>query len=873
VKQRPPSCLSAALAFASGLAAIACGCGGSPSGGPPAPPPPTGHVIEIDIDDHGLAGLWMANAPHLKGLIADGTLAFSRVDIPTHSNQNNMTLVTGQYPDGHNVPSNGWLSRTAGFAAPLTLGGEAVGDYVRYGTNPLRTRGDSVYTAVHAAGGRSAYVGELPPFDVGADDVHLSIVGTSFASMTVTPEIAQSLLVQLLSYPTSVAGAYHYDGPPAAGESQLHFTLRDAAAYVRSLGAGQPLPAYMFVWDFIALDDDPTSAYGADGPALAAIIDDYDDGLGQLLSALADTGHDIGPTGDTNILFTLDHGKVDTHNQVALGTRGSDGRVAADGQLAALVSAQGGALGLTTQSYALLNEDGDALIYARVPGAGTAAGAAAQADTAHNLVALIQGGALVGVDTTRTMTADGYLGTRRFHDVRASSPNQADVVVFPQDDWTLNQVDPDNSAPGPFQQHTQNPYGRHGGFSADELYVPLIMAGPAFKRGVLLPHPVEHADVAPTALATLQAADGTPVRLRTAARGPIHAALAGDPGETIALPSPPDGARALVLAGSGFAGAPSSPTAPARPASVVVVDVAGLYEDELFGDDATAAAAGAFRALAAGGTRFEDCWTRSRDWPVTEYQMLTGGYPVSPWVAAAEDDPAQTFAPGAGLLAMPPPHGFVADQGALAAWRQPSVFPGGSLFDAAHAQGLATALVGASDFHAMHTGTAAIDSVLAPDGAGVADQLAALSAANQPFLAVVALGAERTADRHAAAALNELQALGAAVTDLVARAPGALFVVTSRGATTIADAAPDFYGPGSSRHVPLFLFGPGVRAGVVTGQPAAPADLPATILFALGAAAATDVALGTYAAGAPQNGVPQPTPAAATEGHALLRAF
>ena len=35
--------------------------------------------------------------------------------------------------------------------------------------------------------------------------------------------------------------------------------------------------------------------------------------------------------------------------------------------------------------------------------------------------------------------------------------------------------------------------------------------------------------------------------------------------------------------------------------------------------------------------------------------MLAGGYPVAPFVAAAEDDPTQTFPPGAGLLAMPPP--------------------------------------------------------------------------------------------------------------------------------------------------------------------------------------------------------------------------
>ena len=73
--------------------------------------------------------------------------------------------------------------------------------------------------------------------------------------------------------------------------------------------------------------------------------------------------------------------------------------------------------------------------------------------------------------------------------------------------------------------------------------------------------------------------------------------------------------------------------------------------------------------------------------------------------------------------------------------------------------------------------------------------------------------------------------------------------------------------------MPLILVGPNVRAGVVTGQPVLPANLPATILYALGAPTATDFALGTWAMGAPSGGVPQPTPSAATEGHTLLRAF
>jgi arylsulfatase A-like enzyme len=850
----------AACVAALSLAALALGCGGSS-----APAGPSSHVIEIDIDDHGLAGLWMANAPNIKGLIARGTLAFTHVVVPTHSNQNNMSLLTGQYPDGDDVPANDWLGRDNGFVSPVMVGGELdVGDYAEWDKNPLRVRGDSVYTATHAAGGRSAYVGELPPFEAGADDVHLSILGTMFetplGTLTVDETTAKNLLDNDLGYPSNVTNSYSYDGPPESGETQTQFTLRDAADYVRN----HPMPAFMFVWDFVALDDDPTSMYGADGPQIAQIIEDYDGGLGELLAALTDKNL----LDSTNILFTLDHGKVDTHNQVVLGTQGGAN---ADGQMAALVTSEGGAMGLDTSSYALLNEDGDAQIYATVPGAGTAAGAAAQADVTHKLLALVQSGGITGLDTTRTLTADGALGTRSFHDFRATSPNQADIVVFPKDDWTLNQVDPTNTTPGPFQEHTQYPYGRHGGFSADELYVPLIMAGPAFKSGVMLPHPVLHPEVAPTALASLGKVGGKSVALRTAARGAIQAALAGDPGETIAVPADPTTARDLVLTGSGFEGTPPAPTATAT--NVIVLDVAGLYDDELFADDVTATAAAGFRTLAASGTRFEDCWSSNRDWPVTEYQMLAGGYPVAPFMAAAEDDPTVTFPPGQGLLAMPPPANRIADPSGYAAWRAAAVFAGGSLFDAVAARGLTTAFIGTDDFHLLHVNPPAMTAVAAATGQ-LGAQLGALAAANPGgLLAVVALGGPRTADRHSSQAQSELQALAAAAEDAAQGVPGALVIITSRGATTIDDPGSDFYGPGSSRHVPLILIGPGVRAGIVTGQPATPADLPATILYALGAATATDVAQGTWATGTAVGGVPQPTPSAATQGQVLLRAF
>jgi hypothetical protein len=843
---------------------------GVASCGKDAPPAaPRGHVIEIDIDDHGLTSLWMANAPNLKGLIARGTLAFSRVVAPTHSNQNNISLLTGQYPDGHNVPSNSWLSRSMGFTPPVMLPGVEIGDYANYHHNPLLTRGDTVYQTARRAGLHSAYFGQLPPFEAGADEVHLTVVGGQFGATTITAQVAGGLLTDVLQYPKTVVDGYHFDGPPAAGETLAHFTIRQAAAFVRATSPGKPMPAFMFIWDFIALDSDPTAAFGADGAAIIKIVEDYDAAMGDLLAALQDKAL----LDDTNILFTLDHGKVDTHNQVVLGSRGADagaaGGAAADGQLGALVAAQGAALGVSTADYAILNEDGDALVYARVPDAGTPAGAARQAEVTHALLTLIQSGQLMGVDTTRTMTADGALGTRRFHDFRAAGPNQADIVVFPLPDWTLNQVDAVNAQPGPFQEHTQFPYGRHGGFSADELYVPLIMAGPAFKRGALVPHPVEHPDVAATAVWGLQG-----LRLATGARGPIAAALAGDPAEVVAQPDALAGARQAVLDGSGYGRPLALAGAPAIAA--VIIDAAGLYEEEIFNDATLADTTAPLRALTGGGVCLEDVWARSRDWPVTEYQLLTGGYPTNPWVAAAEDDPTQLASPGAGLLQMPVAPRFVADPDALAAWRQATVFAGGgeTLFDAARALGMTTALIGQPDFHALHVDAATIDVQAATALDGAAAALRGLLAQHPRALAVVALGDARTGDRHTAAAQRELAALVAAVVDVAqAAGDGALVVITSRGATAIDDPRADFYGAGTSRHVPLILLGPNVRVGAISGQPGTPADVPATILFGLGAPAATDLVTGTWAQGAAIGGVPQPTPRGATDGHALVRAF
>jgi hypothetical protein len=458
------------------------------------------------------------------------------------------------------------------------------------------------------------------------------------------------------------------------------------------------------------------------------------------------------------------------------------------------------------------------------------------------------------------------MGTRKFHDYHASGPNQADIIVFPKDDWTLNKVDSTNTTPGPFTEHTM-PYGRHGGFSVDELYVPLVMAGPSFKRGALIPHPVQHPQVAPTALITLAGA-----RLTTAELPAISAALSSSSAETVAQPGTLAAARDLVLQGSGYAGAPALAGTPAS--QVVIVDLAAVYDEEIFADDVLATAARPIRDLAAQGTRFADFWTRSRDWPVTEYEMMVGGYPVtSPWIGTAEDDPAFTVPPGPGLLKMPPASGFIANQAGFDAWRASTSFGDDSLFAAARALGATTAMVGSSDFHIQHLPSGAVDVTMAatPDQAGGA--VGGLIAQYPKLLAVVALGAARNGDRHSDTAKTALAALASAVSAIRQAAPNALLIVTSRGATTIDDPAADAYGAGSSRHVPFLMVGPNVRAKVVTSQPAAPADLPATVLFGMGAAARTDFVDGTWAAGTDVAGIAQPTPKQATGGHALLRAY
>ena len=247
--------------------------------------------------------------------------------------------------------------------SPVSVGGElSVGRLRSVGQEPARACAATASTRpTHAAGGRSAYVGELPPFEAGADDVHLTIVGTVFDTplgpLTVDETTAKNILTDVVRLPAERRRRLH-----------LRRTARRAARRRRSSRCATPPTTsaptgsrrFMFIWDFIALDDDPTSMYGADGAQIAQIIEDYDGGLGELLDALDDQGADS--TAPTSCSRSTTARSTRTTRSCSARTGGAQRPTASWPRWS---TAQGAAMGLDTSSYALLNEDGDAQIYAR----------------------------------------------------------------------------------------------------------------------------------------------------------------------------------------------------------------------------------------------------------------------------------------------------------------------------------------------------------------------------------------------------------------------------------------------------------------------------------------------------------------------------
>src|SRR5262249_56699869 len=103
---------------------------------------------------------------------------------------------------------------------------------------------------------------------------------------------------------------------------------------------------FIAVGGSVALDGDRTSTDGGDGPAVRAVVEDIDKGVGALLQSVHNAGYDD----RTNFVITLDHGKVTTNKQVVF-----------EKQLTDLVTARGAQYSVTMNDWKTLNEDGDVL--------------------------------------------------------------------------------------------------------------------------------------------------------------------------------------------------------------------------------------------------------------------------------------------------------------------------------------------------------------------------------------------------------------------------------------------------------------------------------------------------------------------------------
>ena len=556
---------------------------------------------------------------------------------------------------------------------------------------------------------------------------------------------------------------------------------------LRASSPAHPMPAFMFVWDFLALDDDPTSTYGADGPADRA---DHR-GLRRRPGRAARRARRQGA--DRQHQHPLHaRPRQGRHPQPgrARNAGGRHGRRAAGG---AGDRAGPRAWPRHLQLRAAQRGRRRARFTRTSPAPGPPPAPPQQADVTHKLLSLIQSGAIVGLDTTRTLTADGALGTRSFHDFRACSPNQADIVVFPQDDWTLNQVDATNTLPGPFQR--AHP-------------VPLRPPRRLLRRRALRPAHhgragvQERRDAAPPGLAPRGGADGagrprrgkrSPCERRRAVRSAALSRRSGRDhrGARPARQRARPGARGERLRGD------AAGPAVAVTKVMVLLDVAGLYDDELFDDPRDRPGRRpAFRALAAAGTRFEDCWTESRDWPVSEYQMLAGGYPVAPFVAAAEDDPTITSRRAAGLLAMPPPANLSPIPTAPRPGARRRCSPAAACSTPRTALGLTAACSGPPDFHTLHVDPRR--SIRLAPAAGRARGAARRAGGGEPGRPAGGggVGGTRTPDRHSGQARAELQALASAAQDVFAG--GARRAVGHHQPRRDAPSTSgcDFYGPG-----------------------------------------------------------------------------
>ena len=488
------ACYSAPVRRLLPLMVLLAACGSSPPGGGRKP---TSRVVQIDIDDHGLAGLWMANAPNIKGLIAARHARLLARGRPDAQQPEQHVAAHGAVPRRDERAGERVAVAQLGFAPPVELPGLVDGRLHLLRQQPAaHARRQPVPGRAARRACARAYFGSCRRSRGRPTTSTSRSSATSLGSITVDAAAGEAAAHDGPALP---AGRRRQLPPRRTGRGRRG---RRPLHHPRRRGRIRPAPTR-------PTRSRPTcssgtsspsttirrSQSGASGPAIVQVVEEYDAAIGEVLrrwrsKALLD---------DTNILFTLDHGKVDTHNQVVLGTHGQDRSSARrpTGSSARPWRPWGPRSGSRPPTTRILNEDGDAQIYARVDGAGTPAGAARQQEVTHALLTLDPERRDPRPRLTRTMTADGAMGTRRFHDLRGSGPNQADIVVFPVDDWTLNQVDATNATPGPFVEHARLPLRTARRLLRRRaLRAARSWPGRRSSRACCCPHPVEHPEVA-----------------------------------------------------------------------------------------------------------------------------------------------------------------------------------------------------------------------------------------------------------------------------------------------------------------------------------------------------------------------------------------
>ncbi|MCE2500451.1 MAG: alkaline phosphatase family protein [Dehalococcoidia bacterium] len=204
-------------------------------------------------------------APNLRRFAEEGFRVTGGGMMPSVTNVNNTSMVTGHYPDQHGIVSNYWLDREAG-----------IEQYVESGEFICA---DTIFSQCRRQGGRSLLAA--------SKDKLRRLLGTdtdlAFSSEQPTPE--------------AVAAA---GDPPHIYSLEVNgWTIDSARAALR---------AEHYDLAFIATTDYAMHAYGPDHPESARHVAILDEALGRLAADIP----------DVQLLITADHGMSDKRRMLHL---------------------------------------------------------------------------------------------------------------------------------------------------------------------------------------------------------------------------------------------------------------------------------------------------------------------------------------------------------------------------------------------------------------------------------------------------------------------------------------------------------------------------------------------------------------------------